>query len=450
LSSLPQGSPQLTYILVTDTYATLRPVVARLLAQAAPDRIELVVIANRGGLDGIHGAELKALGRVQGIECDSVVNMDAARATGVRAATAPLVFIGETHSFPCAGWLDATLKAFDGPYSVVVPSVTNRCDRGLIQWAGYTLDYSRWHPAHPSGEVQSNLAHNISYRSDLLFALGDQLDQALDLYQERLLDDLRPQHPRIWFEPSARIEHVSIGFLWPALEDRLILGLLTGGTRARRWPVSRRLLYFLASPLIAAVLFVRDCEPLTGDALPPWKRRRASGGGVLLDLGSHHFDLLRWLLDARIGSALADTRSTHSEQDSADVHLRLGGGITVQCHFSFLTGPADHLEFQGDLGSLLVDRHRPTSLVRLRRRSGYGLVEGSPGRSAAQLRHAFHHWLRPGHDPSYRSALAGFADAVRGLPDPGADATDGWESLAAVLAAEGSIPPGPHVDLSRT
>lgn len=238
-----------------------------------------------------------------------------------------------------------------------------------------------------------------------------------------------------------------------ALQTIQCSGVITRlGFNRRFHPVHLQARQLIQSGILGRIHSVQTvfCEPLTGDALPPWKRRRASGGGVLLDLGSHHFDLLRWLLDARIGSALADTRSTHSEQDSADVHLRLGGGITVQCHFSFLTGPADHLEFQGDLGSLLVDRHRPTSLVRLRRRSGYGLVEGSPGRSAAQLRHAFHHWLRPGHDPSYRSALAGFADAVRGLPDPGADATDGWESLAAVLAAEGSIPPGPHVDLPRT
>lgn len=258
MSPHPPSPPRLAYILVTDTYATLRPVVARLLAQNDPGRIELIVVANRGGLDGIHGTELQTLGRVQRLECDSVVNMAAARAIGVRAATAPVVFLGETHSFPLAGWLDATLKAFDGSYSVIVPSVANGCDRGLIQWAGYALDYSRWRPAQPAGELPMSPGHNIAYRKDLLLALGDQLDHALDHHQERLLDDLRPQHPRIWFEPSARLEHVSIGFVLPGLEERILLGVLTGGARARRWSVPRRLLYFLASPLIAIVLFVRQ------------------------------------------------------------------------------------------------------------------------------------------------------------------------------------------------
>ena len=34
---------------------------------------------------------------------------------------------------------------------------------------------------------------------------------------------------------------------------------------------------------------------LAVDPLPPWKQKRASGGGALLDLASHHVDLLSFL-----------------------------------------------------------------------------------------------------------------------------------------------------------
>ena len=37
------------------------------------------------------------------------------------------------------------------------------------------------------------------------------------------------------------------------------------------------------------------------ETMPDWKRRRGSGGGALLDLASHHVDLLRWFLAGRGG-----------------------------------------------------------------------------------------------------------------------------------------------------
>ena len=252
------STPRLAYILATDTFATLRPVFARLLSQRDPSRIEVIVVANRGGLTGLDAPELRAFGRVQGIEVESTVQMYAARAAGIRAATAPIVFIGETHSFPCEGWLDALLEALDGPFPILLPSITNACPKSLIGWATYLLDYSSLRPELPRGEVGSGVGHNAAYPTALLLALGDRLDLALDHYEERLLSDLQPQKPRIGFEPGVRLQHVGVTLLWPALEERLLLGLLTGASRARRWPLHQRLLYFLASPLIALVLFARE------------------------------------------------------------------------------------------------------------------------------------------------------------------------------------------------
>lgn|GEM_PF-1915139 len=156
------------------------------------------------------------------------------------------------------GWLDALLEAMDGPFAIVLPSITNACPNSLIGWANYILDYSRLRPELPRGEVHSGLGHNTAYQTRLLLALGDQLDLALDHYEERLLSDLQPQKPRIGFEPGVRLQHVGVTLLMPALEERLLLGLLTGASRARRWPLHQRLLYFLASPLIALVLVARE------------------------------------------------------------------------------------------------------------------------------------------------------------------------------------------------
>lgn len=219
------------------------------------------------------------------------------------------------------------------------------------------------------------------------------------------------------------------------------------GFNRRYHPVHRLARQLLRAGIIGPVRSVQTafCEAAAGEALPVWKRKRSTAGGVLLDLGSHHFDLLCWFLNVPIESVHAFTTSTHSEQDSADVHITLSGGVTAQSHFSFLSGPFDHLEFHGELGSLRVDRHHPHPIVRLRRRTRYGLSDASPTLSPSILQHRLLHLFRPGHDPSYRRALDGFADALLGMPDEGAYATDGWASLAAVLAAERSSERGQRV-----
>ena len=58
------------------------------------------------------------------------------------------------------------------------------------------------------------------------------------------------------------------------------------------------------------------CEPSTPEAMPAWKRNRATGGGVLLDLASHHIDLTRWFLSDEVVSATAWIGSAQTDQDS--------------------------------------------------------------------------------------------------------------------------------------
>src|SRR5207244_5661262 len=87
-----------------------------------------------------------------------------------------------------------------------------------------------------------------------------------------------------------------------------------------------------------------------------WKRSRAEGGGVLLDLGSHHFDLVLWLLDAEVEHVDALVRSDETDQDSATVRLSLDGGRTVSSFFSFRAAKAHSLELYGDRGVIRIDR----------------------------------------------------------------------------------------------
>jgi myo-inositol 2-dehydrogenase/D-chiro-inositol 1-dehydrogenase len=184
------------------------------------------------------------------------------------------------------------------------------------------------------------------------------------------------------------------------------------------------------------------CEPVSGTAMPAWKRQRTTGGGVLLDLASHHADLVRWILGDDIATVTASARSDESEHDSARVEMTTHRGVEVQSWFSFRSGLADYLELLGERGSLRVDRHSPRLVLRVPRRFGYGMrrLPVLPTPSAARWRVT--RLVRPSVDPSYRRALQAFVNCLNGEPPSPASLADGAQSLAIVLAAERSVDGG--------
>lgn len=179
-------------------------------------------------------------------------------------------------------------------------------------------------------------------------------------------------------------------------------------------------------------------EPIETDAMPGWKRLRSTGGGVLLDLFSHHADLLCWFLDDEATSVEAKIDSVSTEGDEARVRLRMSRGATAQSYFSFRAGRSDFIEFIGESGTLRVDRHRPSLDLRLARRWGYGVrgVFVPPSREVAWWR--MRRLASPSYEPSYRIALKEFVKGIHGQQSRGATILDGLRSLRIVLGAEGS------------
>lgn len=178
--------------------------------------------------------------------------------------------------------------------------------------------------------------------------------------------------------------------------------------------------------------------------LPAWKQKRQTGGGVLLDLGSHHFDLLSHLLGAPFRAVLADIRSVHSEDDFAAVTAHLENGVVAQSIFSLGARAEDRVEIYGREGKLLVDRLRSlrpevsddrAPITRLQRvRHSLAGVAGSP-----LLRDDL---LSPSREPSYERILECFVGCLRDNRAPRPSLIDGWRSLASVVAAEESARTG--------
>lgn len=82
-----------------------------------------------------------------------------------------------------------------------------------------------------------------------------------------------------------------------------------------------------------------------------------AGGGVLLDLGIHVMDLLRFVTGDEVVEVGAMTRETSRVEDSAQVILRLRGGAVGSVHASWVARPApDHqLTLFGTEGLLHLD-----------------------------------------------------------------------------------------------
>lgn len=222
------------------------------------------------------------------------------------------------------------------------------------------------------------------------------------------------------------------------------------GFNRRRHPTFERARQLLAEGAIGPVLAVqsRFCEPVPPGGLPEWKRHRASGGGVLLDLASHHVDQVRWLLGIEVVAAEARLASEVSEHDTAWVRWSLAAGVEMQSFFSFRAGTADFIELVGQRGTLRIDRHRSMPSLRVARRRGYGMRYRWLAPTPSELAGGLARLVRPAYEPSYRRSLAAFVDLVRGGPRRLASVEDGIRSLDAVLAAEASAAVGGSVSLA--
>lgn len=187
------------------------------------------------------------------------------------------------------------------------------------------------------------------------------------------------------------------------------------------------------------------CEPVSPGSMPQWKKQRSTGGGVLLDLASHHIDYLRWFLNGEVTGVEARLNSELSEDDTASLRLVMQDGVEVASFFSFRAGLTDFLEFIGERGSLRVDRHRGFLSLRAGRRFGYGqrTLRIFPGRDV--LAYQFVRLRRPSYEPSYRRALEAFVELINGGQPRLATLNDGLRSLEIIHAAEKSARDQPEL-----
>lgn len=180
-----------------------------------------------------------------------------------------------------------------------------------------------------------------------------------------------------------------------------------------------------------------------------WRADRAEGGGVLLDLASHHIDLVRHLTGREVVSVSADvgTRTTHD--DVASLTLLLDGGIRAQVSVALGTVDEDRIECVGDSGTLCIDRVRATDVVTTSREAG-GLLASFRPRAIVPSWYSVTKRRAPWHEPSFAPSLEAFVLACRGGTPVTPDLMDGLRALEVVDAARRSAATGRVIALHAT
>lgn len=149
--------------------------------------------------------------------------------------------------------------------------------------------------------------------------------------------------------------------------------------------------------------------------LPAWKLSRGTGGGAMLDLASHHLDLVRGLLAEEIAEVVATAVSVGHEQDTVQLQLRTISGIPVQITATQAAAQSDHVELLGDLATVRIDR-----MARRRLRLDPARAPQTPPERVRTAAHIVEEGvratidgLRPPSEPSFARCLEAFVADVR-------------------------------------
>lgn len=199
--------------------------------------------------------------------------------------------------------------------------------------------------------------------------------------------------------------------------------------RARRWIREGR----IGRPTAVQAVFCSALHPIAG-----WRKTRNTGGGVLLDLLSHHLDLLEWYFDSPVRWIECELASRSTEHDTALIQTGLGNQLVAQL-FATLEGvETDRFTIYGDRGALEVDRYGaevprliPPTLQRLRSRRWIQATREllNPSRFTRKF-------LRTPDESSYELALREFVQAIRENRPATPDLNVGRRSLVVLGAAE--------------
>jgi predicted dehydrogenase/GT2 family glycosyltransferase len=180
-------------------------------------------------------------------------------------------------------------------------------------------------------------------------------------------------------------------------------------------------------------------SPRADLGLPAWRRRRETGGGALIEIGVHHFDLWRYLLDAEVREVFAVTRDGERDDENAVVTGVMENGILAAAILSERTSHEIEIEVCGSAGRMRAGCLRFEGLDV----APLAEVPGAPRARLRQLAHLARElpgglasMARGGeYRESYRAAWESFAQAAQGRASEVCGPAEGLRAVEVAAAA---------------
>lgn len=248
-----------------------------------------------------------------------------------------------------------------------------------------------------------------------------------------------PEHHDVFLRATAAGKHVYIEkplALDLTQADRMLAAAVSSSGRTalgfnlRSHRLVRRAHACIRSGVLGRVVALRTVLVGGLSERVPWQRSRVQGGGAIYELGSHHFDLWRFLLGSEAAEIHAHSLSNGSDDSTVAVSARLSSGALATSILA-LSGAATHqVEVIGKAATLRFSLYRADSL----RLQPVGRLPELIN-WLAQLPGAVRAARRGGdYLDSYRAHWMRFLETLSG-GEPPATVEDGRESLRIALGA---------------
>lgn len=169
--------------------------------------------------------------------------------------------------------------------------------------------------------------------------------------------------------------------------------------------------------ILGQVELVRAVLTSWHENAPEWRKRRNLGGGVMIEMAVHHFDLLRFLLRSEVVEVFATSQSRKWDDETATVTARMANGALADFALSERTSSNNEVDIYGQAGRLCVACYHFDGLELFP-------ISGSPGDIRIRMSRMIHalaelpraiRTLKHGGDyvASYRSQWRHFIDCIR-------------------------------------
>jgi len=189
-------------------------------------------------------------------ERETVPNL---RRRGVLEAKGDIVAIIEEHCLAALDWLQRAIEAHaGGNYGAVGGPVMDFAYKRLRDWVVYFCEYNGYLPPWREGEVHDLGSANIAYSRAVLLKYEELLSAGYweaGLHAQLIADGVkfRPS-------PSMIVHHRGPFDYGYYLRQRYWFSRAFAGARSRHLPVSRKMAYFLAAPLMPFLLLARMAQ----------------------------------------------------------------------------------------------------------------------------------------------------------------------------------------------